>query len=451
MTNALKLAAASGIENDPYFANVSLLLHGDGTNGAQNNTFIDSSSNNYSITGTYRPIQGIFSPFSTSGEYSASTQGGSVYFDGGNYLSAPAGVSTISGNWTCEFFVYPKSNTGGLFGDFSSNSGTSFGMTMINGSIYFFGKYPNSSDFTFSCSGTVSSNTWSHIAVVWNQTTWKVYLNGNLVGSVEPSGTVLSGNSFDVGRGKGYYLTGFISNFRVLSGTALYTSNFTPPAAPLAAITNTKLLLSFTNAAIIDHSRKNNVDTVGHAQISTTNPKFGTGSILFDGSGDGLVIPNTNTNFDFGSGDFTVECFLYQNSDTGSGVLFAKRPVNGFGPFVIFRSNLNFASYITSNGSSWDISSGTPANVSITAGSWNHIAIVRYGSNFKIYVNGVGTTIGTSSAALYSVSNKFSIGAEEDGTTNPLPAGRIDEFRVTKGVARYIADFTPPPAPFFNK
>ena len=69
-----------------------------------------------------------------------------------------------------------------------------------------------------------------------------------------------------------------MSDMRVVNGTAVYTSNFTPPTAPLTKVTNTKLLANFTNAAITDSTGKNNVETGGTAQLDTTVKKFGTAS-----------------------------------------------------------------------------------------------------------------------------------------------------------------------------
>jgi hypothetical protein len=83
---AMLSAAASvdgGAAADPNFNQTTLLLHGDGTNGAQNNTFLDSSTNTFTITRNGNTTQGTFSPFSLpNGEWSN-------YFDGsGDYLKS---------------------------------------------------------------------------------------------------------------------------------------------------------------------------------------------------------------------------------------------------------------------------------------------------------------------------------------------------------------------------
>ena len=101
---------ASGAASDPYWANVSMLLHGDGTNAAQNNTFLDGSTNNFTVTRNGNTTQGSFNPFVSTYPYAVATNGGSGYFDGtGDYLSIPSTSALIfpaSGSFTVECWVY---------------------------------------------------------------------------------------------------------------------------------------------------------------------------------------------------------------------------------------------------------------------------------------------------------------------------------------------------------
>ena len=77
---------------------------------------------------------------------------------------------------------------------------------------------------------------------------------------------------------------GYITNVRITKGTAVYTSAFTPPTAPLSEVTNTTYLLNFANAGVIDHTMRSNLETEGKVRISTIQKKFGTGSIFFPSS-----------------------------------------------------------------------------------------------------------------------------------------------------------------------
>jgi len=86
--------------------------------------------------------------------------------------------------------------------------------------------------------------------------------------------------------------------------------------------------------------------------------------------------------------------------------------------------------------------------VSAPAGQWNHIAVVRNGSSFNVYVNGAAGTAVTFAGTIQSSTSSLISGvyASTLGSVN----GYIDELRVTKGIARYTANFTPPTAPFAN-
>ena len=99
--------------SDPDFSNVVFMFDGDGTNGAQNNTFVDGSSNGYTVTENGTVIQGSFSPYSLpSGRAYTGTDGGSIYIgdDQNNYLSVSASsFSTTATNYTIEAWAYWES------------------------------------------------------------------------------------------------------------------------------------------------------------------------------------------------------------------------------------------------------------------------------------------------------------------------------------------------------
>ena len=133
----------------------------------------------------------------------------------------------------------------------------------------------------------VGINEWFHVAVSGTTgSSVKLFLNGVQEGSTYTSTTVIDSTRRTSVGAFWYYvdnsilnpLTGYISDLRILKGTALYTTTFTPPTAPLTAITNTSLLLNFTNAGIYDATAKNVLETVGDAKISTAQSKWGGGS-----------------------------------------------------------------------------------------------------------------------------------------------------------------------------
>jgi len=217
----------------------------------------------------------------------------------------------------------------------------------------------------------------------------------------------------------------------------------------------TSLLMHFngTNGSTtMTDSSKNNVSfTVnGNSQISTAQSKFGGASILFDGTGDYLSSPSTS-NFAFGTGDFTIECWAYKNSGTNNGILHLSSTAGG----LQANSSTNLAIALFSTGTGTFYANNTSYNTSAftnTTNTWNHYAIVRSSGVTKLYFNGnLVTDIGTSGAITDTTNytgTYLAIGGYY--STSYLWNGYIDEFRITNGVARYTSNFTPPTAQFLD-
>jgi hypothetical protein len=190
------------------------------------------------------------------------------------------------------------------------------------------------------------------------------------------------------------------------------------------------------------------VTAVGDAQISTAQSKFGGSSGLFDGAGDVLTTPD-NSVFDFVSSSFTIEGWIYQTTTAGLRLLYAKRTIPSItiASVAVGVNDGTITAWAASSTADWDILNGVTFG-SVTANTWIHFAVVRNGTVFTGYLGGVGTSLGTSSATVISTASSASVGGDADGTS--AFAGYIDDFRITKGVARYTADFTPPTAAFPN-
>jgi hypothetical protein len=202
----------------------------------------------------------------------------------------------------------------------------------------------------------------------------------------------------------------------------------------------TGLLLNGANAAIVDTTGNNILETVGDSQISTAVRQYGTGSLKFDGTGDYLSTPATPA-LAFGSGDFTIEGWVYANALNSYNGVFAQWPASdgsASNSYVLesVGSSMNFywVSGVTLYG---------PATLgTITTGSWIHYAICRSGNTLYPFKNGVlGTTVSITQT-LNSPTSAITVGGAvaAGGHWN----GYIDDLRITKGVARYTAAFTPP-------
>jgi hypothetical protein len=264
-------------------------------------------------------------------------------------------------------------------------------------------------------------------------------VNGTSVGTATSSQSFAQATTY-IGSEDGatFYYAGYISNLRLVKGSAVYTAAFTPPTSPVTAITNTSLLLNFTNAGIFDSAMMNNLETVGNAQVSTSVVKYGTGSMAFDGSGDYLTLHNVLTS-NLGSGPFTVELWVYFNSASGTQFILSNYQSVTVGWGLGIASG-NFAFWAT--GDAPDIST----SVAAATGVWYHLAVSGQSGAIRLFLNGtqIGSTF-TGTPALNSTAT-LRIG-DGQGAASPLPFnGYIDDLRITKGAARYIGNFTPPVA-----
>ena len=454
----------SSIPTAPYTsdANTRLLI-------CQSNRFVDNSSNGFTLTPSGTPSVQAFSPFAPTAAYSAATVGGSGYFDGtGDYLVTPSSSNLSLASNTSDFcfecWVYNNGFSGSQFGRgifiyYPSGSYASTRLMLrLSSSSNKINLYLLQSGFAqFGGSGTDSTgvctpSAWTHVAFIRNSNTFYLYLNGvldtTLTASFQPQDLAFSTyNVIEVGRtqdGTTPDFNGYISGFRFVRNSAVYTAAFTPPTAPPTAITNTSLLLNFTNAGIVDATAKNDLETVGNAQISTTQSKFGGSSMSFDGNGDYLK-SNVGTSdlYAFGTGDFTIEMWVYVNSLPGTDmVLYDGRPSNGAYPCIILQGSTNkLLWYVNTN------IQITSTNT-VSTGTWFHLAIARSGTSTKMFVNGTqsGSTYTDSTNYLGSATRPY-IGANATNGAESLN-GYIDDLRVTKGVARYTANFTAPTSAF---
>jgi hypothetical protein len=431
----------------------------------QSNRFIDNSTNAFAITPSGNAAVTSFSPFAPLAEYSAGSNGGSGYFDGsGDYLTVPdnTALDLGSSDFTIECWFYPTGGAGTYRAiaaksdrDTAGGEGT-FVIQLSNTEkvSMFFSTGGSGWDIEQIGSTSVSLNTWNHVAATRSGNTFRLFLNGNLEATATSSIT-LSNNSEVMtvgclGYTSGSFVSlfyGYISSLRILKGTAQYTATFTPPTSPLTAITNTSLLLNFTNASIIDSTAKNDLETVGDAQVSTSVKKFGTGSLKFDGTGDYLKAPN-NSNFQMGSGSFTIEMWLYTPSLPSA----YKRVFGTTAPTISAATDegINLEITNTNKMSGTCVVGSTYYSVTdttdIPTSTWTHWALVRNGSTLTLYRDGTSvSTTSISGTSNWSTTFDAYVGRWVGSSARDYN-GYIDDLRITKGVARYTSNFTPPSA-----
>jgi hypothetical protein len=431
----------------------------------QSNRFVDNSSNAFTITVNGTPSVQAFSPFNPTDLYSAATNGGSGYFAGyGNYLTfsnsiwtALAGVNTT---FTVEAWVYrtaADSQSSDICGTNVSGYTQSVTFNISTSGALQFSDWGGGSSYTATAtaSGSVPLNAWTHVAASKSGSTMRLFVNGVLLATntiVNASISTLDGSPANVaGRPAGATMfIGYMSSLRIVPGTAVYTANFTPPTGPLTAISGTSLLLNFTNAGIIDATAKNDLQTVGNAQISTAQSKFGGGSMAFDGSVDYLTRPNSNL-FQLASGPFTIEFWYRTNtlspSNFGFACIVGMQQVSGAGGWGVWQLNQAILFFIDGGASSY-----ATGNVLTSTGVWYHVAVTRDSSNnMKTFIDGVQQGSQASVSFSNNATQPLTVGGINTSTgwnENYYVNGYIDDLRITKGIARYTSNFTPPTSAF---
>ena len=226
-------------------------------------------------------------------------------------------------------------------------------------------------------------------------------------------------------------------------------TSISQPADPYYGAVSLLLHGDGTNGSttIVDNSPSpKTVTAVGNAQISTTQSKFGGSSMYFDGTGDCLQSAPSET-FRLGNGDFTIECWAYFSALDANTTVLRLDSGSGFNG-VLFAHTSSLNCYATSAGSSWDILTGQSLG-SVTTGTWYHLCLTRSGSTFRGFLNGGVAFTATSSSSIYQLSPVVRIGAANSGGAIAMN-GYIQDLRITKGIARYTRNFTPPTTAFLT-
>jgi hypothetical protein len=435
---------------DPSFAYVPLLLNTTSTNGQNNqgttttNGFLDSSSNNFTITRNGSPTQGSVTPYWPNGQWSNYFNGNTTYLSYGSSSSLSFGTD----NFTVEAWVYITSvgTKFDIFGTGGASTG-SYG-------LYIFDSGGNKVQSTRygdaigagTTTNAISLNTWVHVAAVRISGTAYVYING----VVDSGATYSMGSVTNTGSSTGFTFnstgtgTGYVSNLRVVKGIAVYTTNFTPPTSPLAPVPNTSLLTCQSNRFLDTNTQlaANTVTPTGTPTVqafqpfspsAAYTPAAYAGSGYFTGSGY-LTAPD-NAAFSFGNGDFTVECWIYLTALGNQGIWSNGNSATGSLGFYINAANKLEVAYYGG--------ATVTGATSLTIGTWLHVAVSRSGGTVtRVFLNGVQDATNTSS--FNNTSNKCAVGVPFADNTSYLSNGYMSNLRVVNGTAVYTGNFTPP-------
>lgn len=202
---------------------------------------------------------------------------------------------------------------------------------------------------------------------------------------------------------------------------------------------------TFTDAS----NAANMVTAFGDAKIITDASIFGGSCLTLDGTGDYLTAPSS-ANFQYGTGDFTLELFAYITGYDDGGLITKQRSVAAYGEFYFGISGAGALVFAATTGGeqvgSWNLLVLSGGTVPLNART--HLAVTRSGTTFKLFVDGItAATSGAVSGGITSGSGNLGIGCGKDDGTGPT-SGKYGQIRSTKGVARYTADFTAPTEAF---
>ena len=455
-----------------------LMLHFNGTN---NSTFIeDSSVYNKTVTANQNCI------ISTAQSKFEDT---SCYLDSISHINTPSSSDWNfgEGDFTIDcwinFITTPSSQSSGsgnmTFAIWGMGSSVSLGNAY---NWMFMAQDANMMSFWFidrtKISGTLPSGNWQagiwyHIAVVRGGSTLTFYLNGNSIGSSNVAGKTTGTTPYDLMIGKGIYgnpdipvfLNGYVDEFRISKGVARWTTNFEPPtqAYTLASIIpqntggidSSTLLYLYSNAQpngnvqFIDRSQQQSAiipnNTIGVTH-STTQTKFTSSSIKFNGTSF-LMIPS-NSIFDIGTSDFTLDSWFYVTSIPACSRTIARGGLEavegawcfGFGTVWGGGTKINFA--VRQGGANRDYSS--PA-LTIPVNEWNHLALVRASETLYFFLNGLLIYTVSCPHTLSCAGEILTISARYSSSYSPIEflSGYQDSIRFSN-TARWTADFIPP-------
>jgi len=351
-----------------------------------------------------------------------------VQFDGNSdriNIPASSDFNFGTGDFTVEWWQYLPSTPSEHLTLLSINYGTNPNFTIQgNGATSTaYAVYFNGISTKVLEGSSCPLNQWVHYAVVRNgsgSNNVKIYRDGVQTGQGTYTGNAGNSSSTNYIGGdatnSSVDFKGYVSNLRILKGTALYTSNFTPPTKQLTAVTNTKLL-TCQGQNIKDASSSAHAITVnGDAKATIVSSAF-----EFDGTDDYVTTPS-NTEVGFGTGDFTVESWFYSNGTQGSSSTIICL-VDGSGG-----NDWQFQA-VGAGGSKISVRNLFNASTDYTHNEWHHAAWTRQGSSNYLFLDGV--QVGTVSDSTDYDYGSFKVGSNR--ISSAFFNGKISGVKIYKG------------------
>jgi hypothetical protein len=375
-------------------------------------------------------------PSSTQSNFYAGSHHWSANSDTLQYAEQGDELVFGTGDFTIELWFYDDGGHNGGGGGRCYLFDNRIGGSVVGDPPTLAGWVDNSNEINLYASSTIeiqnvdTNNRWIHYAAVRSSGTVTLYIDGVAKARVSDT-TNYTNNGIGVGRATdgGYGWAGYIQDFRVYKGVAKYTENFIPAS---------------TNPDILP-------DTPSGVSGSSKLTKITDGSVAFDGTGDDLHVADS-ADFEFGTGDFTIECFAYHTVDSDDHL------ISKYGS-----SNATRSWRLVSDGNQkiifyWYYSTDSSLNITSAAGKfslnrWHHIVAQRTSGDIYLFVDGelVGSNTSSGAAAQFNDnSTAVDIAGDSNGSSQDFP-GFISNVRIVKGTGVYnTTGFTPPTAPLTN-
>jgi len=451
------------VENSNY---TTALITSVGGNNADNNDFVDSSTNSHTITAAGNATQTTFSPYRHGGY--------STYFDGsGEYLQLSAsndwGFGT--GAWTVEFWINTIDTDADVVAAFNASSPfAGWSIRIASGLVQLFVSDGSSNEGFSTISGTtiVNDSVWHHVVVTSaaSSNTVSCYVDGVLAGSnafsiaISSTGQILRVGA-DTNSSPSRPLAGYLTDVRIVKGSQVYTSAFTPPTERLTAITNTSLLTChlpyFADGSTNDHT----ITVNGNTHIRSFTPYDASeysssshgGSMYFDGTGDYLTVAHDTTLKPGTSGAFSIEFWYYPTAHPSGnpaqiagdlGVTSYPTNCHGFDITHATDGQVGFRWGAPSYQDSSSGDGGAITNNIMTLNTWHHIVVCRNAEStatMALFLNGKRCWYesGSQVSIADATASNFYVGyaGSASGTTFLPITGAISNFKFRKGATSY--------------
>jgi len=427
---------------DAYAENVGILMNFEGDDGSTN--FVENTGKTISSINNVT-METEQKKFGNSSAYFAGTDSSSFVID-----NAP----TLSDKFTLEMWIYPTGAPGQNNGIFDNRNGVNNPNGFIlgysnTGALWC--KYHGAYDDLPVNQAYVTYNEWQHIALVRDGNNLSMFKNGVKVLENTNFTRTFNNNYGLVGRAVdlSYGFQGYMDDLRVTNNVARYTTDFSVPTEEFSTSVNTlqdsywgkvEMLVKASegfNELANGYTVNNNGVT-----IDNTTTLFDGASFNIDSGTDKLNVTVPSTFYDYSSSDFTWEGFYYINSIQNGGLMGYRSSAGNN-----LQLNLGFPSSNTLALLLNDSALVSTTYLTEWLNTWKHIAVTKEGTTYRLFVDGVkydeqvNTTVINKTATYCNLSTRLDFNSR-------VTYGYGDQYRITKGVARYTSNFTVPTEAF---